>query len=128
MRSGHQALNLPHSVRAASPERQSLRRRRRPRPLKNRLVQACIGLLLVLSGVGILYGLMQLPRWLDTLLLVSTAIANLIAGLSRLGLGLLQMVGVFGVLGLAVLSLLLLVGGVVRVVQAMTAGQVRHRG
>ena len=100
----------------------------RSRPLSSRLAQACIGLLLVLAGVGILYALMQLPRWLDTVLLVSTAIANLISGLTHLGLGLLQLVGVFGVLALAVLALLLLVGGVMRVFRSFTAGLERQRG
>ncbi len=127
MRTSHQALKLPRSVFPSPPSRLVFRRRRRQRPLGNRIRQASIGLLLVLAGVGLLYGLMQLPRWLDTVLLVSNAIANLISGLSRLGLGLLQLVGVFGVLALAVLALLLLVGGVVRLFRSITAGQERQR-
>ena len=128
MRTSHQELKLPRSMFATSPSRMVFRRRRRHRPLASRLIQAGIGLLLVLSGVGLLSALMQLPRWLDTVLLVSTAIANLISGLSRLGLGLLQLLGVFGVLALAVLALLLLVGGVVRLFRSITAGQERPRG
>lgn len=125
-RTSHQALQLPRSVFPTQPSRLVFRRRRQ-RPLGSRLTQAFFGLLLVLAGVGILYGLMQLPRWLDTLLLVSTAIANLISGLSRLGLGLLQLVGVFGVLSLAVLALLLVVGGVVRLFRSITARPERRR-
>ncbi|MFN7899968.1 MAG: hypothetical protein ACK5N0_09945 [Synechococcaceae cyanobacterium] len=128
MRSSHEALKLPRSVFPSPPSRMVFRRRRRSRRLGSRLAQASIGLLLVLMGVGILSGLMQLPRWLDTVLLVSTAIANLISGLSHLGLGLLQLLGVFGVLALAVLALLLLVGGVVRLFRSLTTGQERQRG
>ena len=62
MRTSHHALKLPRSVFATPPSRMVFRRRRRSRPLSSRLAQACIGLLLVLAGVGILYALMQLPR------------------------------------------------------------------
>ena len=79
MRNSHQALKLPRSLFATPSSRLVFRRRRRRRPLGSRVTQACMGLLLVLAGIGILYGLMQLPRWLDTVLLVSTAIAASIA-------------------------------------------------
>ncbi len=77
------------------------------------------GLLLILAGGLILGGLMQLPDRLDTLLLVSNAIANLISGLSRLTIGVLQLGSVIVVALLALLALLLLVGGTVRLVRGI---------
>jgi hypothetical protein len=52
---------------------------------------------------------------------VSTAIGNLIAGLSRLLLGVLQLLGVLLLVGLALLALVLLVAGLVRLVRALVA-------
>lgn len=72
------------------------------------------------AGAGILVGLMQIPERLDALLLVSNAIANVIAGLSRLGIGLLQLAGVLAVVLLALLALMLLVGGAVRLLRALS--------
>ena len=63
-------------------------------------------------------GLLQLPSRFDTVLLVSTAIANLIAGLGRFLLGLLQLVALGLVLAVAVAGLLLLVMAVLRIVRA----------
>jgi hypothetical protein len=77
------------------------------------------GLLLIGAGSLILGILMQLPKRLDTLLLVSNAIANLISGLSRLMLGILQLGSVIVVALLALAALLLLVGGGVRLVRAI---------
>ncbi|MEB3200759.1 MAG: hypothetical protein VKK62_09570 [Synechococcaceae cyanobacterium] len=119
------SLDLPRTWLAPTEQRPVFRRRRRRRPFAARLAQAGAGLLLGLAGIGILVALMQLPRRLDTVLLVSNAIANLIAGLSRLSLGLLQLVGVFGVVVLAVLALLLLVGGLMRLFRAVTPGPER---
>jgi hypothetical protein len=68
-----------------------------------------------------LLGLMLIPERLDALLLVSTAIANVIGGLSRLGLGLLQLGGVLLVAVLALLALALLLGGVLRLMRALVA-------
>jgi hypothetical protein len=79
------------------------------------------GLLLILAGSLILAGLMQLPERLDALLLVSNAIANLISGLSRLSMGILQLGSVIVVALLALMALLLLVGGGVRLVRGLTA-------
>ena len=62
------------------------RRRRRVR----RLRQVGMSLLLGAVGTAILAALVRLPERLDALLLVSHALANVIGGLSRLGLGLLQ--------------------------------------
>jgi hypothetical protein len=77
-------------------------------------------------GAGILVGLVQLPRRLDALLLVSTAIANLIAGLGRLSLALLQLGGVLAVVVLALLALVLLLGGAVRLVRSLLPRPVRR--
>jgi len=79
------------------------------------------GLLLIVAGSLILTGLMQLPERLDALLLVSNAIANLISGLSRLSMGILQLGSVIVVALLALMALLLLVGGGVRLARAITA-------
>ena len=64
---------------------------------------------------------MQLPERLDALLLVSNAIANLISGLGRLAMGILSLGGVIVVALLALVALLLLVGGSVRIIRAIWA-------
>jgi hypothetical protein len=92
------------------------RKRRRPTP---RWRQVTAGLLLIGAGSLILAILMQLPKRLDALLLVSNAIANLISGLSRLMMGILQLGSVIVVALLALAALLLLVGGGVRLVRAI---------
>ncbi len=78
-----------------------------------------MGLLFISLGAVILYGLLQLPERLDTLLLLSTAIAQLISGLRSLLLGLLQLLGVVLVVLVALLALMLVVGGLVRLVRAV---------
>ena len=82
-----------------------------------------MGLLLAALGTGILAVLVRIPERLDTLLVVSNAVANVIVGLSRLGLGLLQLAGVLIVVLLALSALLLLLGGVVRLWKATVAMQ-----
>jgi hypothetical protein len=57
---------------------------------------------------------MILATRLNTLLLVSQAVANLIRGLSLLATGLLQVVALLAVAAFALLALLLLVGGLAR--------------
>jgi hypothetical protein len=106
-------------LRPGLPELQPQRRRRRRRRSVARLKQAGLGLLLTLTGSGILLLLLRLPRSLDTLLLVSNAVANLIRGLTHLGLGLLQLAVVLLLVLLALLALLLLIGGCVRMVRAV---------
>jgi hypothetical protein len=64
---------------------------------------------------------MFIPERFDTLLLVSTAIANVIGGLSRLGVGLLQLTGVLVVALLALLALVLLLGGMVRMARCLAS-------
>ncbi|MBM5800145.1 MAG: hypothetical protein FJ077_04740 [Cyanobacteria bacterium K_DeepCast_35m_m2_023] len=95
--------------------RRVFQRRRPPRRWK----QAFSGLLLIALGCGLLVGLMQLPERLDTLLLVSTAIANLISGLGRCLIGLMQLLGVLLLALLAIGALLLLIGGALRLVRAL---------
>ncbi|WP_254217073.1 hypothetical protein [Synechococcus sp. CCY 9618] len=116
-------LHLPTPKGPAPGKGLQLRRKRR-RP-SSRWRQTGAGLLLILAGALILTGLMQLPERLDALLLVSNAIANLISGLSRLMMGVLQLGSVIVVALLALLALLLLVGGSVRLVRAVSSGH-RH--
>lgn len=106
-------LHLPL---AASGRRGRMFRRQR-RQTRLRLFGS--GLLLLAGGTGILVGLLQLPERLDTLLLVSRAIANLISGLSRFGVGLLQLLGVVALVGLALSALVLLAAGLVRLAKAL---------
>ena len=80
--------------------------------------RAVSGLLLIALGCGLLIALMQLPERLDTLLLVSTAIANLISGLSRFVQGLLQLLAVLLLVMVAIGSLVLLLAGLSRVLRA----------
>jgi hypothetical protein len=103
---------------ATEPERRSVFRKRRPARRPRLLLE---GMLLVAGGVGLLVLLLQLPRLvdLDSLLLVSTAIGHLIGGLSQLLLGCLQLLGVLVLVALALLALVLLVGGLLRLVRAV---------
>lgn len=110
-------LHLPTPKGPTSGKGLQLRRKRR-RPT-TRWRQMGAGLLLILAGGLILAGLMRLPDRLDTVLLVSNAIANLISGISRLIIGVLQLGSVIVVALLALLALLLLVGGTVRLVRGI---------
>jgi hypothetical protein len=78
-----------------------------------------MGLLLVSAGISLLLALLRLPSQLDTVLLVSTAIANLIKGLTLMGLGLLQLAGVLAVALVALSALLLLGAGLSRWLRAL---------
>lgn len=105
-----------HLPRTSGPQKRSVFRGRRRRPPRWR--QLLEALLLAALGAGLLVLLLQLPSRFDTILLVSTAIANLIAGLGRFLLGLLQLAGLALVLAMAVSGLLLLVAAVLRLVRA----------
>lgn len=105
-------LQLP---RAAPQARRVFRRRRR----QTRFKLFGTGVLLLAAGAGLLVALLQLPERLDTLLLVSNAIANLISGLSRFGMGVLQLLGVVALVAAAFGALVLLVAGLVRLVKAL---------
>lgn len=110
-------LHLPFAeVRDAASPRQLQRRRRR----SSRWRQAGAGLLLGAAGAGLLWLLMQLPKRLDTLLLVSTAVANLISGLGRFSVGMLQLAGLLVVAVIALFALLLLVAGTVRLIRSVS--------
>lgn len=102
-------------ARSDQPGREVFRKRRRPKRWK----QILIGLSFALAGTALLLVLLQLPERLDTLLLVSKAIGNLISGLTQLGSGLLQLIGVLVMVALALGGLFLVVAGVVRIVRAL---------
>lgn len=106
------SLQLPLS---AQRQRHVFRRRRHP----PRWRQFVVGLLFMALGAAMLFGLVQLPERLDTVLLLSNALAQLISGVRALLLGLLQLFGVVLVVLVALLALLLLVGGGVRLVRAL---------
>ncbi len=106
------SLQLPV---ASQRQRQVFRRRRQP----PRWRQFGVGLVFMVLGAVMLLGLLQLPERLDTVLLLSTAIAQLIGGLRSLLLGLLQLLAVMLVVLVALLALLLLVGGLVRLVRSL---------
>ncbi|MFN9636284.1 MAG: hypothetical protein ACK55D_06185 [Synechococcaceae cyanobacterium] len=118
------SLHLPRpdgSPAPAGPIRRRARGRRRRRV--GRLRQVGMGLLLGAVGVGILAALVRIPDRLDALLLVSHALANVIGGLSRLALGLLQLGAVLAVVLLALLALLALAGSAVRLWRALVPGR-----
>ncbi len=99
-------------VRSGSSAKGRTRRKRRPRLILEALA-------LMAAGVGLLVLLLHLPELidLDSLLLVSTALANLIGGLSQLLMGILQLVGVAVLVGSALMALVFLLGGLVRLVR-----------
>ncbi|SBO42793.1 hypothetical protein [Cyanobium sp. NIES-981] len=104
-------LQLPMN---ASQSRKAFRRRRLP----SRLRQFSTGVLLGSLGSGVLVALMQIPERLNTFLLLSKAIANLIGGLQEFLLGLVQLLAVVLLVAVALAALVLIVAGVVRLVRA----------
>ena len=104
------SLQLPGT---SQRQRRVFRVRRQP----PRWRQFGMGLVFLALGAVMLYGLLQLPERLDTVLLLSTAIAELISGLRSLVLGLLQLLAVVLVVLVALLALMLLAGGLVRLVR-----------
>lgn len=112
-------LHLPTP--GGSPRDTAVQRESRARPKRRRpfapLRQLGIGLLCVAGAGVLLKGLMELVTRLDTLLLVSQAVANLIHGLALLATGLLQVLALAAVAALALLSLLLLMGGLTRLLR-----------
>jgi hypothetical protein len=108
---------------AAPKARRVFRQRRR----RARWQQLGTGLLSLAGGAGLMFGLMLLPERLDTLLLVSNAIANLIGGLSRFGMGLLQLLAVLALAAVALGALVLLLAGVVRLLKALWPDPPRHK-
>ena len=117
-------MSLPRSSRNLHLPNPSLGKTDRgSRPVRrrriSRLRQVLMGLLLVSAGISLLLALLRLPSQLDTVLLVSTAIANLIKGLTLMGLGLLQLAGVLAVALVALSALLLLGAGLSRWLRAL---------
>ncbi len=121
-----QPLQLPRPPGSGAGMGPILRRSRgRRRRQQQRWFLAGKGLLLGGLGISILVGLVRIPDRLDALLLVSQAIANLIAGLNRLAVGLLQLGAVLLVVLMALLALLLLAGGLVRLWRALLPAAAR---
>ena len=77
------------------------------------------------AGGALMFGLAQLPSYLDTVLFFSTAVRNLTLGLMHFGAGVLQLAGALLLLALVSLSLVLLIGGLVRGVKAFMAAPAR---
>ena len=99
-------------------QKSALRPRRRRRPPAAKHMQAVVlALAWMAAGLGLIFGLSQLPSRLDTLLYFSTALGNISVGLVRLGLGIIQTLGALVLIGLVVVSLVLLLGGLVRLVR-----------
>jgi hypothetical protein len=92
-----------------------------PRRARSRARRIVDSLLLMAAGVGLLVLLLLLPERIDlnSLLLVSTAIGHLIAGLSQLLMGLVQLFGVLLLVVVTLLALVLLLGGLVGLVRAL---------
>jgi len=63
--------------------------------------------------------MVRAPRDLDVLLAISEVIDELIAGLALLAKAVLSLAGVLVMVGLAIVALLLVVAGVVRLVRAL---------
>lgn len=116
MPSRFDSLQLPRPGTPSEPRR---RRRGGRRRLLARCRQAGVGLVLLAGACGLLALLLLITSRLDALLLLSSAIANLIRGLQQLGLALVQLLLMLFVVLLALLALLLLAGGVVRLLRAV---------
>ncbi len=107
-------LPAPLQRRKSSPPR-----RARPLRRRDRWRQAAIGLAMAAGGTTILLGLVQVPERIDTQLLVSDAVSNVMRGLGNLFLGIFQLAGVVATVILALLALLLLLGGALRLLKAL---------
>ncbi|MGC5197766.1 hypothetical protein [Aphanothece microscopica] len=80
-----------------------------------------LGSALLLGSLGalLLVGLLQLLERLDTFLLLSNAIANLIGGLQQFLLGLVQLLAVVLVVVVVLVALVLVVAAAFRLVRAV---------
>jgi hypothetical protein len=90
------------------------RRQRRRRTSLGRMRQGLMALAWLAAGSGLMLGLSQLPSRLDTVLFFSTALGNITTGLLNLITGLLQLSGALLLLALVGCSLVLLLGGLLR--------------
>ena len=118
-------LHLPSPL---QPRRSSPPRRSRPLRRRARWRQAAIGLAMGAAGTTTLLGLVQVPERIDTQLLVSDAVSNVMRGLGNLFLGIFQLAGVVATVILALLALVLLVGGTLRVLKALFPRFSRRKG
>jgi hypothetical protein len=114
------ALQLPNS---GGKPRQMFRQPRRPS--KARLVLEALACLAL--GAGLLTLLVHLPERLDTLLLLSSALSGLIAGLRQAGVALLQLLALVLLVLLTLLALALVVVGSVRLIRALLLAPRRRR-
>jgi len=87
-----------------------------------RLPALLLALAWVAAGAGLMFGLSQLPNRLDTVLFFSTALRNITMGLLQLGAGLLQLVGALVLIILVATSLVLLTGGLLRLLRVFSPG------
>jgi hypothetical protein len=83
--------------------------------------------LLALAGAGVLYLLSQLPGYLNLVMLMSLAATDLIRGLGLVGMGLLRLAAMLGVVALALVGLLLIVAGLMRLARAVAPRPARGR-
>ncbi|MEN9879012.1 MAG: hypothetical protein RLZZ158_2051 [Cyanobacteriota bacterium] len=95
--------------------------RKAPRP-PGRLQALFLALAWVAAGAGLMFGLSQLPNRLDTVLFFSTALRNITMGLLQLGAGLLQLLGALLLIILVATSLVLLTGGLLRLLRVFSPG------
>ncbi|NQV10444.1 MAG: hypothetical protein HQ527_04660 [Cyanobacteria bacterium] len=109
----------------ASQDRKVFRKRRRRSPWRELL----LSLLNIGIGTGILLLLIQLPKRLDSLLLISKVISALLKGISQIGqgilalaAGLLQTLGILVVVSLAIAAMLLLANGLFRILRIALPG------
>ena len=105
------ALQLPATGGSA---RRVFRRKRRPA----RWRQAGVALLLGAAGVALLLGLLQVPERFDAVLVLSTALANLIGGVQQALWGVVQLLAVVLVVLAALAALGLVAAGLIRLVRA----------
>ncbi|MEB3326430.1 MAG: hypothetical protein VKI39_01840 [Synechococcus sp.] len=116
MKSGRRReLRTPGSGKAARVRRRGFR----GRLLRARWRQIGTSLLLGGTGVGLILALMQVPDRFDTFLVLSTALADLTAGLQRALWGVLQLLFVLLVALAAVGALALVVLAPIRLIQAL---------
>ncbi|MEB3322597.1 MAG: hypothetical protein VKI81_07215 [Synechococcaceae cyanobacterium] len=114
MPEGPPPLHLPVPAQRTVPRP---RRPPPPRPLPSGRL-ALSGLGMVVLGAGLLLGLSRVPERIDAQLLVSDAVGHVLLGLGRFLMGLGQLAGLVLMVGLALVALVLLAGGAVRLVRA----------
>lgn len=112
------SVQLPRPGRVG---REVFRKRRRPPRWRLVLTALAMGCL----GTALMALLLLLPERLDTVLLLSKALANLIGGVQQLAVGLVQLCALALLVLTALAALLLLVACIVRLVRALTSAPQR---